>query len=186
MVPMPGPKALLSASTNQHCGSHSRIPHRKHKRLRAIRTPQLLLIERRRVKHNLVHDLRQPHGEPRGTLAPRLHAHGRRVRLVRNGRVRDVALVVRRVEIHAVPARRECDLGAQTALAEARGQEGRVFFGAGGAAKGRRVFVDAAVTYAAGFARGVAKAGVSCEHAEALGKSVWLLEWMEWQAVMGR
>jgi hypothetical protein len=176
MVPMPGPNALLSASTTQHCGSHSRVPHRKHKRLRPIRTPQLPLIERRRVKHDLVHDLRQPHGKPSGTLAPRLHAHRRRVRLVRNGRVRDVALVVRRVEIHAIPARRECDLRAQTALAEARGQEGGVFFGAGGAAKGRRVFVDAAVTYTAGFARGVTQAGITCEHAETLGKSVWLLE----------
>jgi hypothetical protein len=79
-----------------------------------------------------------------------------------------VTPVVRRVKINAIPARGKRNLGAQTALAETRGQERCVFFGAGGAAEGSRVFVDAAVAYAAGFASGVAENGIASEHAEAL------------------
>jgi hypothetical protein len=135
---------------------HLRIAHRKNKRLRPISTPQLLFIKRRRIKHNLIHNLRQMHWKPLWTFAPRLHAHWRCVRLVRYLCVRYVALVVWRVEIHAVPACGESDLGAYAAFAEARGEEGCVFFGAGRAAEGVCVFVHAAVADASGLTGGVA------------------------------
>jgi hypothetical protein len=97
-----------------------------------------------------------------------MRCQGCNVRLIRDFCICNVALVVWAIEVHAVPASRKGDLGTNTAFAHASGEEGRVFFGAGGAAKGLRVFVDAAMADAPGFAGGVAKERVAGEHAKAL------------------
>jgi hypothetical protein len=81
-----------------------------------------------------------------------------------------MALVVWRVEIDAIPTCRKCDLCAYAAFAEALGQEGCVFFGAGRAAEGSGVFIDAAVADTPRLAGCVAQHRVAGEHAEALGE----------------
>jgi hypothetical protein len=146
-----------------------RVTHTKHERLRPVASPELGLIKRHRIEHDLIHHLRQHNRKALRTLSPLLHRRKRlNIRLIRYLGVRDVALVVRAIEVHAVPARGERDLGADATFAHARGEEGGVAFGAGGAAEGLSVLVYAAVADASGFAGCVAQEGVTGEHAEAL------------------
>jgi hypothetical protein len=95
-----------------------------------------------------------------------------------------MTLVVWTVEVHAVPACREGDLGTNTTFAHASREEGRILFRAWGAAERLRVFVNAAMADAAGFASSVAENWVTGEHAEALmGKSdeVGLSRFQKWE-----
>ena len=109
---------------------------------------------------------------------PALHVDGVRARDdgffvggERDGGVGDVRLVVWRIEVDAVPAGGEGDLGADPAGAEVVGESGRVVAGAGRAAEGCEVRAfEAAVadTAGAGYVEGGAESGVAGEHAEAL------------------
>ena len=74
---------------------HSRITHRVNERLPGL-GPVLGVVELARIPHDLVHQLRQADGVGVGTGSGRFKAAG--------DRVGDVALVVGRVEVLAVPA----------------------------------------------------------------------------------
>lgn len=79
----------------------SRIALAPYKRLRPVLGPVRLVVERRRVPDNLHVDLRQQHREAVGTHPAILDLCVRRC---------DVAAVVLRVEVLAVPALREADV----------------------------------------------------------------------------
>lgn len=108
------------------------------------------------------------HRESLWALSSGLDIQRRRVRLERDLSVCNVTLVIWRVEVHAIPARRECYLRTNAAGTWAQRQVGGILFGAWRAAEGRGVEVNAAVTDAAGFIGGVTQDGVAGEHAEAL------------------
>lgn len=74
------------------------ISSTQHKRLLAIGGPVRLVVERTRVPHDLKMDLRDLNGVRRRTLAS---DNGERCRTA--SRVRNVRLVVRTVEILAIP-----------------------------------------------------------------------------------
>lgn len=76
-----------------------RVARGPHERLPAVGEVRRVAVERARVPHSLEQDLREPHGVRRRAGAAGLE--GARLR------VRDVVLVVGRVEVLAVPARRE-------------------------------------------------------------------------------
>lgn len=75
------------------------IPVAEIERLRPIRRPLGLVVERRRVPDDLVHELRDAHGVRGRAVAAQREEVGRAGR-----RVGDVLAVVGRVEVLAVPA----------------------------------------------------------------------------------
>lgn len=80
-----------------NCQSQNlRVTHGVDKRLAAVLGPEVRVVELARVPHDLVHKLRQPHGVARRARACRLEASG--------FRVGDMTLVVRGVNVLAVPA----------------------------------------------------------------------------------
>jgi hypothetical protein len=83
--------------------------------------------------------------------------------------VRNMRLMIGRIKVHTIPARREGDLSSNSTRAEVVGQMGSIVTGAGCSAKRFKVRAfKAAVTNAAGFTGCVAEHWVTGEHAETL------------------
>ncbi|KAK5634940.1 hypothetical protein RRF57_010651 [Xylaria bambusicola] len=89
--------------------AHAPVP-----RERAVSRPLGLVVELARVKHDFVHDLGNLDRVGRGAGTAALEGAGRRIR--------DVTLVVGRVQVLTVPARREVDRHAPAAAAWVLGE----------------------------------------------------------------
>lgn len=137
------------------------IVHTPDEGLGAILRPLSLVVERARVEHDLVHDLRDLDGVGARARSAGLERAG--------GRVRDVRLVVRGVEVLAVPACREVHRHSPAAAAGLRREGLRVLPRAGGPAERVLLHVRlAAVAQALLHRAGGAVRRVSDEHSEAL------------------
>lgn len=139
--------------------------------LRAVGGPQALVIEGRGVPDDLVHQLRDAHGVSGWAFA----SQAEKVGWAGLG-VGYVRLVVWAVEIDAVPARREDDVGTNAALARCRGEvlciELVVHAWCTGVASEVGAGVAAVAVGALQDSVDCAPGWVACEHTEALGGRV--------------
>ena len=132
-------------------------------RLRSILGPVGLVVELPGVEHDLVHDLGDLDWMRRGAGAARLEGA--------RGRIRDMALVIRRIGVLAVPAGRESDRHTPATAAGLGWECLGVGSGARGTSEGALLHVGlAAEAETRGNTGSLSVTGITDKHAETLAR----------------